>query len=1050
MPADRGSSLRPAVRFIVAWCLVALVATPLPAQDAPAPDRPRGGAAPAALPDGVEQRSVTIWSDGTRMAGDLYLPRDRTAGEKLPGVVFCAGTGGTKQGTGRRLGPIFAARGYVALAFDYRGWGASESQLMAVDPQPAPSETGEMTIRVRPLRWQMNYTDQTEDIRAAISFLAGEPDVDSNRIGIMGSSYGGGLVTWVAGHDPRVKCVVAQVPGLGGARPAAAEKRMYELHMKQARGETEPVPIETGKLGGKMARYDQMRVNPAKNIAFSAAEAAARLAVPALFVVAENEELSDNETVRRVHEGIKARGVPTDFLVIKNITHYGIYREGFEEATRAELAWFDRHLAGVRENPTPPEEAEKPKAPPAQDAAAESDIDLESGREFWAFRRPVRPEIPAVLDADWPRGEIDRFVQAARERQGLTPAGDADPRTLIRRLSFDLVGLPPTPEEVRDFLAAWQRGPEAAFTAAVDRLLASPHFGERWGRHWLDVARYAESSGKETSFSYPEAWRYRDYVIESFNADLPFDRFVREQLAGDLLPAASDSERARRLVATGFLALGPKSHVERTKLQFEMDVVDEQIDAVSLAFLGLTVACARCHDHKFDPVSQRDYYALAGIFRSTDTFYGTIPVIQNNNPGQLLPLPESAGMPAGRPPLSAADREKLEAQLAELRAERRAMTKDKRFATSEFVRNGIVLATQQARLASFTADGAPRLVAMGVKEHAEPRDSELFVRGEVEKPAATVPRGFVQVLCDGTTPTITGGSGRRELATWIASADNPLTARVFVNRVWLNLFGRGLVPTPDNFGMSGQSPSHPDLLDHLAVTFVDDGWSPKRLIRRIVTSRTYRLASTLDEARAQTDPDNQWLWRMSPRRLDAEAIRDAMLATAGTLDLKPPVGSAVAREGEGYTAGLDRGGQLAERNFTCRAVYLPAIRGRPLESLDVFDGVDGSLVTGQREQTTVPIQSLYLLNSPPVLALAATAASRLAADAPSPAARVELAYERWFGRPPTDAERETALSFVARYRDEAATARPGAAAEFAAWTAFCQSLWASGEFLVRR
>ncbi|NDC54738.1 MAG: hypothetical protein EBZ74_10770, partial [Planctomycetia bacterium] len=248
MPADCPSSLRRSALLAVIWSLVGIVALPLRAQDAPAPTRPRGGAAPAALPDDVEVRSVTIWSDGTRMAGDLYLPRDRTAGEKLPGVVFCAGTGGTKQGTGRRLGPIFAAAGYAALAFDYRGWGESESQLMAVDPQPAPSETGEMTIRVRPLRWQMNYTDQTEDIRAAISFLAGEPDVDPDRIGIMGSSYGGGLVTWVAGHDPRVKCVVAQVSGLGGARAAAAEKRMYDLHRAQARGETEPVPIETGKL----------------------------------------------------------------------------------------------------------------------------------------------------------------------------------------------------------------------------------------------------------------------------------------------------------------------------------------------------------------------------------------------------------------------------------------------------------------------------------------------------------------------------------------------------------------------------------------------------------------------------------------------------------------------------------------------------------------------------------------------------------------------------------------------------------------------------------
>jgi dienelactone hydrolase len=1298
MHTDRRSSLRWVVSLAAVWCLTGIIAVPLRAQAPPSSARPSG--AGGTTPEAFDMRSVTIWSNGTRMAGDLYLPRDRAAGEKLPGVVFCAGTGGTKKGTGRRLGPLFAAAGYAALAFDYRGWGESDSQLMSVDPQPAPPETGTLTLTVRPLRWQMNYADQTEDIRAAISFLAGEPGVDRERIGIMGSSYGGGLVTWIAGHDPRVRCVVAQVPGLGGARSAAAEQRMYDLHTAQARGETEPVPVETGKLGGKMARYDQMRANPAKSIGYSAVEAAGRITAPSLFVVAENEELSDNDAVRRVHEGIKARGVPTDYVVIKGITHYGIYREGFEEATRVEIAWFNQHLkpAGkdetgprspvasaaapaavpvrptpvpdmpqslpatapaqpepdaasrprdpaavfawldadssgdvtrqelnklrdvvpaFRENPdavegffrrldtdsdgrltleeyklvrelrqrprpaatpaspaaAPPDDTDATRSPPARSAdepaadataaanrptaeaaslahfesrvrpllvarcygchsadagkregglaldtragiragghsgpavvpgdvaasllvaavrhedglemppdgeslsadqvadlvrwivdgaidprdgvaaIADDGIDVERGREFWAFKRPVRPGLPAVAAGGWSDGEIDHFVQAARERAGLQAVADADPRTLIRRLSLDLVGLPPEPGEVQAFVTAWQHDPDAAFIAAVDRLLSSAHFGERWGRHWLDVARYAESSGKETSFSYPEAWRYRDYVIDSFNSDVPFDRFVMEQLAGDLLPAASESEKARRLVATGFLALGPKSHVERNKLQFEMDVVDEQIDAVSLTFLGLTVACARCHDHKFDPVPQRDYYALAGIFRSTETCYGTIPVIQNNNPARLLPLPESAGMPAGVPPLSVAERERLEAQVAALRAERREMSRNKQFATSEFVRNGIVLATQEARLTAFMEDGTPKLLAMGVSDRKSPKDSEFFVRGEVEKPTATVPRGFLQVLSDSTTPSITGGSGRRELAKWITSADNPLTARVFVNRVWLNLFGRGLVPTPDNFGMSGQPPSHQELLDHLAVTFMEDGWSPKRLIRRIVLSRTYRLSSTFDEAAAAKDPDNQWLWRMTPRRLDAEAIRDAMLATAGTLVLDPPTGSAVARGGEGYTAGLDRAGQLAERRFNCRAVYLPAIRGRALESLEVFDGVDGSLVTGQRDQTTVPAQSLYLLNSPAVLALASTAAERLAADADSPAARVELAYERWFGRPPTEREREVALLFIDRYAREAVAVRPRGTPELAAWTTFCQSLWASGEFLVRR
>jgi dipeptidyl aminopeptidase/acylaminoacyl peptidase len=306
-------------------------------------DAPAKQAARPAPPVNVERREVIVWSDGTRMAGDLYLPKGLKPEDKVPAIVLCAGTGGTKGGTQARLAAILAQNGYVALAFDYRGWGTSESQLMAVDPQPRPDAKGEMTIKVRALRWQMNYTDQTADIRTAISFVAGEPNVDKERIGIWGSSYGGGLVTWMAGNDTRVKCVAAQVPGMG-ARTPQATARALEYHTKQARGEVEPVPIETGKMTGKMATYTQMRVNPSKNIGFSALEAAAKINVPAIFVVAENEELSSNATVEAAHKSLRERGVPSAYHVIKGITHYGVYREGFDEATRVELEWFNRHL----------------------------------------------------------------------------------------------------------------------------------------------------------------------------------------------------------------------------------------------------------------------------------------------------------------------------------------------------------------------------------------------------------------------------------------------------------------------------------------------------------------------------------------------------------------------------------------------------------------------------------------------------------------------------------------------------------------------------------
>lgn len=308
---------------------------------------PVGKRTPQPLPDTVEKRSVTIFSDGTRMAGDLYLPKVLKAEDKLPAIILCAGTGGTKGGPQARVAPHFVEDGYIVLAFDYRGWGQSESQLIAMEPQPAPDKNNELTLKVRAIRWPMNYTDQTADIRAAISFIAGEPHVDPERIGLWGSSYGGGLVTWVAGNDPRVKCVAAQVPGMGGGRAPAAMKYAYDLATRQARGETEPVPIETGKLTGKMAVYANMRVNPAKNIGFNALDAAAKIHVPALFILAENEELSSNAAVEAVQKSLADRGVPSSIHVIKGITHYGVYAEGFDEATREEIDWFARHLKTV-------------------------------------------------------------------------------------------------------------------------------------------------------------------------------------------------------------------------------------------------------------------------------------------------------------------------------------------------------------------------------------------------------------------------------------------------------------------------------------------------------------------------------------------------------------------------------------------------------------------------------------------------------------------------------------------------------------------------------
>jgi hypothetical protein len=668
--------------------------------------------------------------------------------------------------------------------------------------------------------------------------------------------------------------------------------------------------------------------------------------------------------------------------------------------------------------------------------AAHSAFDLAKGTHFWSFRPPKRVPPPPVKRADWPRGDIDRFLLAAIEARGLAPVGDADRPRLLRRVTFDLLGLPPSREEVDAFLG--DDSPEA-FVRVVDRLLASPRFGERWGRHWLDVVRFAESSGK-TNFTYPQAWRYRDWVIASFNADTPYDRFVRSQIAGDLLPARDDRRRADQLIATGFLALGSKAHDAENRGQFVLDVVDEQIETTTRAFVGLTVACARCHDHKTDPIPQRDYYALSGIFRSTQTCSGTLAgVFPNFNASPLIELPSGAGLPSAVPALTAAQRAAMAERLAALVRERNAIPPGE--ANRDRLRRvNSLLAMLRYRLAIDRPAGPPRAFAMGVRERDEVVDSPLYARGELDQPRGVVPRGLVRVLCIETPAPIAAGSGRRELADWLASPANPLTARVIVNRVWLHLFGRGLVPTSDNFGAAGRPPSHPELLDTLAVDFMADGWSVKRLIRRIVLSRAYGLDSTYDPHNFEADPDNALIWRMSKRRLEAEAVRDALLFVGGRLAPEPPVGSAVARTGEGLGLFLRLAG--LDASDTHRSVYLPVVRDQVLESLALFDFADPSLVTGERATTTSPAQALYFLNSPFVTRQAEALAERVRASEGDDARGIDRAYRLALARPPTAAERNRALAFLQTFT--ARTGVPDRARE--AWSAFCQALFSAAEF----
>ncbi len=704
---------------------------------------------------------------------------------------------------------------------------------------------------------------------------------------------------------------------------------------------------------------------------------------------------------------------------------------------------------------------------------------LQEGQKYWAFQAPQKVSPPSVKDTAWPHSDIDRFLLARLESKGLHPVGDADKRTLIRRITFDLIGLPPLPQEVDDFV---NDSSSSALEKVVDRLLDSPRFGERWGRHWLDVARYAETTGKTSNFNYPQAWRYRDYVIASFNADKPYDQFIKEQLAGDLLPTDDPKAKAERLIATGFLAIGPKALDERSGLQFELDVADEQIDVTTQAFLGLTAACARCHDHKFDPIPMQDYYALAGIFRSTQTCYGTVPYIfiASVRPTPLLPLPADCGLPAGKPDrLTTEERERIQKQIDDLQ---------KRETTDQIVRlvNFEQLTLLRARLDAYDADGNAKLLAMGVRDKpsagrspfgrgrgpgmgmgmgmfgasggsAAIADSPIHLRGEPNQRGEVVPRGFLQVLSR-KPPVIKAGSGRRELADWIANRDNPLTARVMVNRVWMHLFGRGIVPTLDNFGVAGQPPTNPELLDHLAITFMDDGWSVKGLIRRMVLSRAYQLGSHLDAANAQADPENALVWRMPPRRLDAEALRDSMLSVSGLLDSTPPVGSAVARMGEGPSLSIFPGGAggrmtqaVNDTRDNHRSVYLAIVRDYMPESMSLFDAADCGMVIAQRQSTTVPSQSLYMLNSSFSQRVAEAAAGRIYESGASDEERITAAYRLSYGREATAQEQGAAKDFLTRFSAAAARDRvPAFRLNKESWAALCQAMFASAEFQFRK
>ena len=709
---------------------------------------------------------------------------------------------------------------------------------------------------------------------------------------------------------------------------------------------------------------------------------------------------------------------------------------------------------------------------PAGDTAAGSDE--AQPEKLWSLRPVTRPEPPDVGGSSWPLSDVDRFVYDRLRVSGLQPNRDADPETLLRRVHFDLIGLPPSPEK----LASFRADPSDEHLARiVDELLASPEFGRRWARHWLDVARYGESAGSSRDVLTMYAWRYRDYVIDALNRNLPYDRFVVEQVAGDLLAADGAQQRRRQQIATGLLAIGSKS-LNGGNLTF--DVIDDQIDVVSKAVIGMTVSCARCHDHKFDPIPTADYYALAGIFLSTDTRFGggvRRPKTRRDRGDVYLSLgaplsrqekerrgkiqqrvdelqkqADQAEKNVGklRKKVPAKFRKRPDQEIPEGLAEKKASAiRDYRQARRE-------LAQIRRELKDARAEFGPEPdYAVGVKDAGNIRDARVLAGGEKNQPRDRVERGFLSAVgplqppsdspAGDVGPIDDSESGRRQLAAWLVHPNNPLTPRVAVNRVWQHLMGSGLVETVDNFGASGSEPSHPKLLDYLAHRFVHrHDWSIKSVIRELVLSRTYRLSSTRRPEAFAADPENRLRWRMPRRRLSAEALRDAMLAVSGTLRSDPLAGSLVMEIGEGEV-GRNIDTSVLEKPFLHRSVYLPIIRGIVPEELKLFDFPEPSNVQGRRDRNNTAKQALFLMNSD----FAVRSAQRFAEDLleqpslASDAQRVRQARLRCFSREPTSDQLTRDLRFIRQMQRRAGKAeRP----RQRAWTAYCQTLLASAPF----
>jgi hypothetical protein len=747
-------------------------------------------------------------------------------------------------------------------------------------------------------------------------------------------------------------------------------------------------------------------------------------------------------------------------------------------------------------------------APDPRGQASSPDVswqpyDLNQARKFWSFQAVKNPALPEVNNKAWVKSPIDRFILASLESKGLKPTANADKRTLIRRATFDLTGLPPTPDEIDSFLDDTSA---KAFERVIDRLLVSPRYGERWGRHWLDIVRYADTAGCNSDFPVPAAYKYRNYVIKSFNQDKPYDRFIREQIAGDLLTATSEAEKYENIIATGYLAMS-RRFGSRNK-EFNL-TIDDTIDNLSKTFLGLSVSCARCHNHKFDPIPTKDYYALYGIFNSSRYAFPGAEIYPH--PADMVAL--ASGQPAEtfykwQKELAAVDDKKEFLTAEQGAAARNKAAKEKKLKEAaqqapasqgkpadkqannqsspgeqktepksehkkelhppgelrpaDYDRDAVnwSTASKSSRMpeevSAETVEVKARVAELG--EHAPkvekayavveglPANARVHRKGDPKDLGEEVPRGFLTVLGGHRLPSDHKGSGRDYLANWVADPNNPLTARVMVNRIWQYHFGKGLVPTPNDFGSRGEIPTHPELLDYLATQFIKNGWSLKAMHRMIMLSRVYQLNATDDPRSAAIGANNNLLWRFNRRRLSAEEIRDAMLAVSGALDRT--MGEAHPFRPESEWRYTQHNQFFGVYDTSRRSVYLMQQRQKKHPLMEIFDGADTNAITSPRPLSTTPLQALFLMNNPFVHQQADYFAVRVGMAYETLPLRINYAFLLAYGRPAKPAEIREASAYIQQVRNELQTvSTPEDQLTRAALASYLRVLLGSDEFL---